>query len=203
MKKGPLRLLLDTNILLDEYIPTRPSSVASRQLIGLALEQGHSLLYVGRAIVDVHYVISHTFKQMVREERGTVSKADALAIAEIAWGCVDNLSEMATAVGMDNGDVWLARKYRALHGDFEDNFVLAAAERAGGSGPDRAPADCKRHPDHALRSALLQLPRGNGGRDAACNGEGHGTALGKGSLHQPRAGKGHGGSPHHGGILAP
>ena len=130
MKKGPLRLLLDTNILLDEYIPTRPSSVESRQLIGLALEQGHSLLYVGRAIVDVHYVISHTFKQMVREERGTVSEADALAIAEIAWGCVDNLSEMATAVGMDNGDVWLARKYRALHDDFEDNFVLAAAERA-------------------------------------------------------------------------
>lgn len=130
MKKGPLRLLLDTNVLLDEYIPTRPSSVESRQLIDLAIEQQHSLLYAARAIVDVHYVISHTFKQMVREERGVVSEADALAAAEIAWGCVNNLCEWATAVGMDDSDVWLARKYRALCDDFEDNFVLAAAERA-------------------------------------------------------------------------
>lgn len=54
----------------------------------------------------------------------------ARAIAEIAWGCVDNLCEFATAVGLDNSDVWLARKYRTLHDDFEDNFILAAAERA-------------------------------------------------------------------------
>lgn len=130
MKKGPLLLLLDTNVLLDEYIPTRPSSAESRQLIDLALEQGHTLLYAARAIVDVHYVISRTFKQMVREERGIVLEEDAIAIAEIAWGCIDNLCELATAVGMDNSDVWLARKYRALNDDFEDNFVLAAAERA-------------------------------------------------------------------------
>ena len=130
MKRGPLLLLLDTNVLLDEYIPTRPSSAESRQLIDLALEQGHTLLYAARAIVDVHYVISCTFKQMVRKERGTVSAEDALTIAEIAWGCIDNLCELATAVGMDNGDVWLARKYRTLHNDFEDNFILAAAERA-------------------------------------------------------------------------
>jgi predicted nucleic acid-binding protein len=31
---------------------------------------------------------------------------------------------------LDNSDVWLARKYRTLHDDFEDNFILAAAERA-------------------------------------------------------------------------
>lgn len=130
MKKHPLRLLLDTNVLLDEYLPTRPSSADSRQLIDLALEQGHVLLFPARAIVDVHYVISRTFKQMVREERGVILEADARAIAEMAWGCVDNLCELATAVGMDGSDVWLARKYRALHGDFEDNFVLAAAERA-------------------------------------------------------------------------
>ena len=88
------------------------------------------LLFPARAIVDVHYVIYRTFKQMVREERGVVQETDARAIAEVAWGCVDNLCELATAVGMDGSDVWLARKYRALHGDLEDNFVLAAAERA-------------------------------------------------------------------------
>jgi predicted nucleic acid-binding protein len=31
---------------------------------------------------------------------------------------------------MDEADMWLARKYRAVHEDLEDNFVLAAADRA-------------------------------------------------------------------------
>lgn len=34
------------------------------------------------------------------------------------------------AVGMDELDVWLACKYCRFNHDFEDNFALAAAERA-------------------------------------------------------------------------
>lgn len=40
------------------------------------------------------------------------------------------MCEIATAVGCDQSDVWLARKRRRLHGDFEDNLVLSAADRA-------------------------------------------------------------------------
>ena len=130
MRQGPLRILLDTNVLLDEYLPMRPEADVSRELIDAAVHAGHELLYPARAIVDVHYMIAKTYKDQVRQERGTVSQADALCIQKIAWGCIDNLCDRMTAVGLDQSDVWLARKYRSFNSDFEDNFVLAAAERA-------------------------------------------------------------------------
>ena len=40
------------------------------------------------------------------------------------------MDEIATAVGADSSDVWLARKYQRVHEDFEDCLVLAAARRA-------------------------------------------------------------------------
>ena len=40
------------------------------------------------------------------------------------------MREVATAVGADNSDVWLASKWEPLHGDIGDNLVLAAAKRA-------------------------------------------------------------------------
>ena len=59
-----------------------------------------------------------------------VLEPDAIAIQEIAWSCIDNLDEIATAVGVDQSDIWLARKYRTFNSDFEDNLILAAAKRA-------------------------------------------------------------------------
>lgn len=67
---------------------------------------------------------------MVRDEKGTLSDSDALAIQEIAWGCIDNLCEWATSAGSAQGDIWMARKYKRLNHDFEDNVVVAAAERS-------------------------------------------------------------------------
>jgi predicted nucleic acid-binding protein len=43
---------------------------------------------------------------------------------------VDNMQEIATPVGMDLSDVWLASKWRQVDADLEDNLVRAAAKRA-------------------------------------------------------------------------
>ena len=123
-------ILLDTNVLLDEFLPDRSSSAASRELINRAYKRGDHLLFCPHSLVDVHYQIAATFKKMVRMEKGTLSDTDALAIQEIAWGCTDNLCEWATSVGSAQVDVWLARKYKKLNRDFEDNIILAASERA-------------------------------------------------------------------------
>lgn len=128
--RAPLKLLLDTNVLLDQYLPGRPAGKASRALIRRAQERGDLLLYPARSIVDVHYVIASTLKSAVRAERGQVTQDEAAAAQEAAWGCVENLSQLATPVGMDASDVWLARRYKELNPDYEDCFVMAAAERA-------------------------------------------------------------------------
>ena len=56
---------------------------------------------------------------------GVLGETEALAVRETVWGCINNMCELATAVGVDEADVWLARKQRKLTGDLEDNFVLA------------------------------------------------------------------------------
>lgn len=130
MTDRELTILLDTNVLLDEYLPDRPCSPVSRKLIDRVYKRGDHLLFCPHALVDVHYQIAATFKKMVRAEKGELTQADALAIQEIAWGCIDNVCEWATSAGSAQSDVWLARKYKQLNRDFEDNVLLAAAERS-------------------------------------------------------------------------
>ena len=130
MTDRELIILLDTNVLLDEFLPERPSSTVSRELIDRACKRGDHLLFCPHSLVDVHYQIATAFKKMVRTEKGSLSDADALAIQEIAWGCTDNLCEWATSAGSAQVDMWLARKYKKLNRDFEDDVILAAAERA-------------------------------------------------------------------------
>lgn len=67
----------------------------------------------------------------MRQEKGELAEEDAAAVAEIAWGMVNHLREEAVAVGADQADMWLACKYRSVHEDFEDNLVIAAAQRSG------------------------------------------------------------------------
>ena len=130
MGRRPLLILADTNVWLDLYIPNRPSAAASKELVRLACRRGDSLLYPIHAPGNVFFMINAENKRWVRQSKGELSEDYALAIRNLAWDCVDNMQEIAVAVGADMSDVWLACKYRNLHPDFEDDLVLAAAERA-------------------------------------------------------------------------
>lgn len=44
---------------------------------------------------------------------------------------LSNMQTVATPVGADAADLWLARKLYRSHPDFEDCLVVAAAKRAG------------------------------------------------------------------------
>lgn len=88
------------------------------------------LVYPAGSAKDVFYVLAHEFRRMAVAANGELGEAEAVAVREVVWGCVDNMCELATAVGVDEADVWLARKQRKLTDDLEDNLVLAAARRA-------------------------------------------------------------------------
>ena len=132
MERGlaPETLLLDTCVWLDDFLGGRERSADARRLITRALERGMTLLYAASSVKDVHYIVCQTLKRERRLSGGEVSESTSLADSQTAWACVKNMSEIATAVGMDASDVWLAEKYRTLHGDIEDNLVIAAAQRA-------------------------------------------------------------------------
>lgn len=130
MNPAPSMLLLDTCVWLDNYLGNRPGSAAARALVTSALERGITLLYAVAAVKDVHYIVAQTLKRE-RQARGeATTEANSLADDRVAWACIENMGEIATAIGADASDVWLAEKYRALHRDIEDNLVVAAAQRA-------------------------------------------------------------------------
>lgn len=127
---APSALLLDTCVWLDNYLGSRPGSAWARKLIVGALERDVLLLYAVTAVKDLHYIIVQTLKRERRAAGEDVTTQTSLADNQTAWACVENMRDIATAVGMDASDVWVAQKYRSIHCDIEDNLVIAAAQRA-------------------------------------------------------------------------
>ncbi|MDO4797973.1 MAG: PIN domain-containing protein [Coriobacteriales bacterium] len=125
-----LTLLLDTNVWVDNYCADHANNAVVRDFLSRAYEQGHTLVYPAGSVKVVFYVLGHEFRRMAVEANGVLGETEALAVREAVWGCINNMCELATAVGVDEADVWLARKQRKLTGDLEDNLVLAAARRA-------------------------------------------------------------------------
>ena len=130
---GSPMLLMDTNVWLDRFLPNRPGFVVAKELIDLCIEQDVTILYPLRALNDVFWQVQASNKKWVREGKGDRIEAYAKAINSFAWDCIDSMVEVGTPVGVDVGDVWLARHMRDIHSDFEDDMVLAAAERAHAS----------------------------------------------------------------------
>lgn len=124
------RILLDTNIWLDYYDRGRSAHGDAVDLVSYAKMKGIALLYAVSNAKDLYYLINRAMKQQTRKATGTLTEHDALIVRTAAWGVVEHLSQEAFAVGADESDVWLACKYRRVHDDFEDDLLIAAAQRA-------------------------------------------------------------------------
>lgn len=130
MASKPRTIVIDTNVWLDCYLPGRAGSAMSLAAIEAAYRQNVTMLYTTAQAKDIFFLAGSTMKALARSEHGALSSAHAAAINEMCWGILDAMDEFAGVVGSDDADLWLAKKYRGLHRDFEDNLVLAAAERA-------------------------------------------------------------------------
>lgn len=130
MDEARMSLFLDSNVWLDYFVSKRPGHEDAVRLIGKACEKDIALLCTSAVLKDVFYLLGALYKREERALSGSLSHAAAAAVDEAIWGCIRSLSEMATVVGSDAVDVWIALKLRAVHGDFEDDLVIAAAQRA-------------------------------------------------------------------------
>lgn len=96
-----------------------------------AADAGANLLYAVSSSKDLYYLIAANFKQAARRmSGGALAPGEAEAADELAWGCLKNMSELASAIGCDQADVRVAAGLRGLQADYEDNLVVAAAMRA-------------------------------------------------------------------------
>lgn len=130
MREVPHSVVLDTNVILDCYFADRPGAKDSIEAVNIALEHDVTLLYSAAQAKDVFFLAAMLLKSAERATSDEVSIAAARSINETCWAILDNLDSYASVVGADESDVWLAKKHRAVHGDFEDNLVIASALRA-------------------------------------------------------------------------
>lgn len=127
----PIKLVIDTNVWLNYFLPDRRGHEQAFDLLRAACEKDASIMFPLTALKDVFYLTGAMLKRYIRSEQGELSEAQARAITETCWGFIERMGELGTPIGADLSDAWLARKYRSLHSDFEDNLVLAAAQRVG------------------------------------------------------------------------
>ena len=127
---GRLSLLCDTNVWLDHYLGFRPGHEEVASFMAQATEADAELLVPFASLKDFYYLMQIELKRCARSDGSPLGEGDGAAIREIAWAALDSLTEVASIVGGDASDVWLARKQRPLHDDFEDDLVIAAALRS-------------------------------------------------------------------------
>ncbi|MEC4175331.1 PIN domain-containing protein [Adlercreutzia sp. R7] len=130
MTKEHPTLLLDTNIWIDNYFAHREGSEAARELIAYANEQNYTLAYAATSTKDLFFLAGSELKRLVREEKGELSEEDARSCSDLTWAFLKNMTSIAVAIPVGEPQIWLATHYRALHGDFEDDLILAAAEES-------------------------------------------------------------------------
>ncbi len=124
-------LLMDTNILISYYLDRDDKFYAVSDMIQAAMDKGVVLLYPVHCVKDLFYALAADSKRVYREKHsGELTPSAATCARSFAWACVENLTEIALAVGADHTDVWVAQKQRRLHSDFEDDMVIAAAVRS-------------------------------------------------------------------------
>ena len=126
-------LVLDTNCWIDYYVGMRPKSKAMAKLIGYSFANDIKLCYPACIIKDVFYLVALEIKRICREEKGSLSENDAAIANETAWSSINHMRENAFAVSVGQSDIWLAAKNKCINNDFEDNLVIAAAERVNGA----------------------------------------------------------------------
>ena len=126
-----MKLLIDTNIWVDHFLKNRAGSSVATALLQSAVTHGVTLLYPIGSIKDVYYLLRTGYKAPARELRGDLGESAARAAEGTAWDCTRTMRDVATAVGADESDLWLAEKNHALHRDLEDDLVIAAAQRSG------------------------------------------------------------------------
>lgn len=124
------RLLVDTCIWIDSYFEREPNGKQARAFFDQAILREIPLLYSCNTAANLFNIVKQRLKKEQRMTGGEITPEFAAACTEVAWQCLEGMEECANAVAADSSDLWLARHFRSIHNDFEDNLVIAAAQRA-------------------------------------------------------------------------
>ena len=125
---GENSIVVDKNIWLDFYLRERPQHEDAVRFIRTAERFEANLGTPADAVNEVFYIVGKCLKQKIRENGGVVDESTARSINDVAWQCVEHMTDLAVSIPMDDRTAWLTRHYREITSDYEDGSVLAACE---------------------------------------------------------------------------
>ncbi len=126
---GGRMLLLDTNVWLDYFDQSRVGFESAIALIRLACQLGMDLLIAPTTCKDFYYQCALSIKRDARRAGKEVTQSLAAAAEEYAWGCLQNIVEIATVASVGMADVAMSRSIHRSQRDFEDDLIIAVAMR--------------------------------------------------------------------------
>lgn len=118
-----MKLLLDTNVLLDYCFVTRIPHEEVFEFFNVACANANDL-YASTTSANNFFYIANTEIKMTDQV-----KKPAL-INEMTWSFYDNVSSLVTFIGCDESDIFIAEKMRSKHNDLEDNLIIASCVRS-------------------------------------------------------------------------
>ncbi|MBQ9001844.1 MAG: type II toxin-antitoxin system VapC family toxin [Eggerthellaceae bacterium] len=122
-------MVVDTNVWLDYLLGRRANHESAQNFIMEACRRDLPLVIPSNSLKDVFFLFQQQLKAANRADGRQTPEAAAVAARRAAWAAVDFIMEMATIGPSDQSDAWVASKYRDVHGDYEDNLVVACAMR--------------------------------------------------------------------------
>ena len=158
-----LAFLVDTNVWIDFFIDRGRNHDSAVAFMLASREHGIPLFTPIGSTKDVYFAVACELKRMQREEAGLVSEEFANAADEVAWSCLSALRKQSTVVAADASDMVEAMVQRSVHGDYEDNLVIAAAMRASATHIVSSDVRLQRHspiPCMGIAEALELAKRG-------------------------------------------
>ena len=121
--------LLDTNVWLDYHCAFRPGHQDAFSVIRACCDADVALLVASHSIKDFWYLYWQIGKTCNMQGEGVSPEAASRSAKAAAWAATEQIASIATVVGSDASDAWLALKMQGAHDDYEDNLVVAAALR--------------------------------------------------------------------------
>ena len=85
MSEAPKRILVDTNVWLDYFIPSRRGRSVAIEFLRDACTAQMDLLYAATSSKDLFYLISSEHKAWYPREHGSLSQDAATAATSLAW----------------------------------------------------------------------------------------------------------------------
>ncbi|MDF7665301.1 PIN domain-containing protein [Bifidobacterium sp. ESL0745] len=126
-----LKLVCDTNVLLDYLLETREGHKKAESLFNAFAGMNTTMMCVSLSLKDVDYLAKIAMKRKFRNDESVLVWATiTVLVSQFGWNCIQTLLRIMTVIAVDDQVCRNAVALRPIHNDYEDDLIIAASRQA-------------------------------------------------------------------------